>query len=148
MAIFPKIQSPCPLKANLARYMDGDTCRMCKRQVHDLSAMSDGQRLAFMQGCAEEVCVSYRLPAKLAAAAAMASLALATPLAAAAQDVEPDEVEMQDLIVGGIKDLKKVEYIEDQADAAIPELPIVYENEPEVSDADEAPKPVKESAGT
>ena len=33
MAIFPKIQSPCPYKGNLSDIMDGDLCRLCKRQV-------------------------------------------------------------------------------------------------------------------
>ena len=134
MAIFPKVQSPCPYKSNLAAVMDGDMCRMCKRQVVDLSPMTDTQRLAFMAGCAEEVCVSYRLPVRVAAAAAVAVMAVAAPMAAAAQDV--DDTEVMDLIVGGIKDLKNVQYIEDKADKAMAELPVVYE--------DEAAQPAKE----
>ncbi len=38
MAVYPKIQSPCHYKGNSSSIMDGDTCRMCKRQVFDLAA--------------------------------------------------------------------------------------------------------------
>ena len=31
MARFPKIDRPCPYKANLAAVMDGDFCTMCRR---------------------------------------------------------------------------------------------------------------------
>lgn len=134
MAIFPKVQSPCPYKSNLAAVMDGDLCRMCQRQVVDLSPMTDAQRLAFMAGCEQEVCVSYRLPVRIAAAAAVAAMAVAAPMAATAQDVEEPYIE--DLIVGGIKDLKNVQYIEDKADKAMAELPVIYE--------DEAPAPAKD----
>ena len=36
MAVFPKVQSPCPYKGQLSEIMDGDTCRLCNRQVFDL----------------------------------------------------------------------------------------------------------------
>ena len=63
MATYPRIQSPCPYIDRLASIMDGETCRMCRREVFDLTAMSDGARFAFLDGCAGEVCISYRLPA-------------------------------------------------------------------------------------
>ncbi|ATQ41912.1 hypothetical protein CSW64_05540 [Caulobacter mirabilis] len=106
---------------------------MCQRQVVALDAMSDDQRVAFLDGCAEEVCVSYRLPlGRIAAATALAFAAAAAPMAAAGQD--PAELDME-VIVGGIKDPGKVAYIsvdpaQDAADAAIPELPVVYEAAP------------------
>lgn len=136
MAMFPKIQSPCPYKSDLAAVMDGDFCRMCKRTVFDLSAWSDGERVAFLQSCETEVCVSYRLPLRPVMAAA--ALAAATmPLAAAAQDAPPaaateaavsiEPSYETDIIVGGIKDPKNVAFVEDAADAAIPELPVIYE---------------------
>lgn len=122
MARFPKIQSPCPYKSNLAAVMDGDMCRMCNRQVFDLSAMDDGDRVAFLSGCTEEVCVSYRLPLRPAiAAAALAAAAAIAPMSAAAQDYE------MEITVGGIRDVKNIDYVEDAADAAIPELPVVYD---------------------
>lgn len=140
--MFPKIQSPCPYKSELAAVMDGDFCRMCKRNVIDLTSWSDEQRVSFLASCETEVCVSYRLPIKPAlAAAAMAAAVAALP--AAAQDAPaavtvadvstsaaatPDPYEGMDIIVGGIKDPKNAEFVEDAADATMPALPVVYEN--------------------
>lgn len=142
MAFFPKIQSPCPYKGRLASVMDGDFCRMCERQVFDLTYMSDGERRAFMAGCGEEVCVSYRFGPAIAAAALAAA---AVPTAAAAQDLGPavpsaasiaastDQIaalEEIEIMVGGIKDPANVQFVEAPADGAIPELPVVYEDAP------------------
>ena len=148
MAIFPKIQSPCPYKSDLAAVMDGDMCRMCDRQVFDLSFMSDDERMAFLAGCSGEVCVSYRVAFRPALAAAAMAAALALPAAAAAQDtaapageaaieaITADEMSIEEaamqeqwITVGGIKDLDKLEFIEDPVDVIIPELPIVYEDD-------------------
>ena len=127
MAVFPKIQSPCPYKSDLAAMMDGDFCRMCKRQVVDLTAWSDDQRVAFLSGCEEEVCVSYRLPLRPAiAAAALAVAAMGMPTAAAAQDEDESMI-----VVGGIKSPTHAQYIETAEDKARPDLPIVYEDEPQ-----------------
>lgn len=133
MAIFPKIQSPCPYTANLAAVMDGDQCRMCKRQVHDLTAMTDAERMAFLASCSGEVCVSYRFrPAIAAAAVALAVTAL--PMAAAAQDVtgaapDVDSIDYADSgEVGGLMDLANIEFVEDPADASMADLPVVYED--------------------
>ena len=151
MAFFPKIQSPCPYKGNLAAVMDGDHCRVCQRQVFDLNALTDGERRAFLAGCEEEVCVSYSLRPAIAAAAlaAMAAApvpALAQEVAAPVADVPAatadftesdyggagaiDEYELETIFVGGIKDPANVEYIETAEDAAVPELPVVYEDAP------------------
>ncbi|MET1110613.1 MAG: hypothetical protein ABWX67_03705 [Allosphingosinicella sp.] len=151
MPIFPKIQSPCPYKSNLAAVMDGDMCRACKRNVFDLTAMDDDERLAFLAGCEEEVCVSYRLPVRAAvAAAALAAAGMSVPAMGqevAAPDMEAvmesDAVpydESFDIIVGGIKDPKNVELVEVDADSSVPELPIVYDDE-------EAAAPLKSEAG-
>jgi predicted Fe-S protein YdhL (DUF1289 family) len=123
MAMFPKIQSPCPYKGDLSAIMDGDVCRLCKREVFDLSGMSDGERVAFMKGCAGEVCVSYRLRPALAAAA-LAVAAIAAPTAAAACS---DSTEVEVIIVGGIKDPANVQYVKDTSSDAVPALPVVYE---------------------
>ena len=124
MAIFPKIQSPCPYKGDLSAIMDGDMCRLCKREVFDLSGMSDGERVAFMKGCAGEVCVSYRLrPALAAAAFAVAAIALPTAAAACS-----DATEVETVIVGGIKDPANVQYVKDNSSDAVPEIPVVYES--------------------
>ncbi len=143
MALFPKIQSPCPYKANLAAVMDGDQCRMCKRQVHDITDWTDAQRVDFLASCKDEVCVSYRLP-RVAAAAAVALTALAAPLAAAAQDCPDTYIDSTE--VGGIRDLGKVEMVESAQDKAMAELPVVYEDAPpaQVQTADKpAPQPAK-----
>ena len=151
MAFFPKIQSPCPYKSQLSAVMDGDFCRMCKRTVFDLTGMTDGERRALLAGCSDEICVSYRWRPAIAAAALAAA---ALPTAAAAQDLGPavpdaaaiaasateiaalDEIE---IMVGGIKDLANVQYVEDDADRSIPELPVVYVDAPTGQAAAQAP---------
>lgn len=126
MAIFPKVQSPCPYKGNLSDIMDGETCRLCKRQVFDLSEMSDGQRVAFMKGCTGEVCVSYKFRMGPVAAAAVAAIAaVGLPTAAAACET----AETMTVVVGGIKDPANAEYVRDTSDASVPGLPVAYESD-------------------
>ncbi|HEX8528015.1 hypothetical protein [Allosphingosinicella sp.] len=127
MPLFPKIQSACPYKSRLADIMDGDVCRMCKRQVFDLTAMTDERRVAFLAGCEESVCVSYSLPVRRAARAAAVAVALALPAAAAAQE------EIM-IIVGGINAPSSVKMVDVPDDIALPELPVLYEEEGEVLD--------------
>jgi predicted Fe-S protein YdhL (DUF1289 family) len=125
MAIFPKIQSPCPYKGNLSAIMDGDVCRLCKRQVFDLTRMNDGERVAFMEGCSDQVCVTYRFPVRPAvAAAALAVAAIAVPTAAAACDATSETV----VVTGGIKDPANVKYVQAPVDRSVPELPVVYDD--------------------
>ncbi len=135
MALFPRIQSPCPYRDNLSAIMDGDFCRMCQRQVHDISAMSDDERVALIAGCKEEICVSYRVSAKTALAAAAMSAALGMPMAAAAQDAGvqgfSDEGDYsQAIIVGGLKKPKQAKWVDTKKPAGMAELPVVYETEP------------------
>src|SRR5687767_6336891 len=54
MSMFPVIQSPCTYQGRLSEIMDGRTCRMCKREVHDISQMSDRERRTFLQACEGE----------------------------------------------------------------------------------------------
>lgn len=124
MPVFPRIQSPCPYKERLAEIMDGDVCRMCQRQVFDLTAFSDPERIAFLAGCREEVCVSYRVPLRRGIRAAAVAAAIALPAAAAAQEEFA-------IFVGGIKDPTRVEMVEVQPDRTLAELPTIYEDEPE-----------------
>ncbi|MGH6950555.1 MAG: hypothetical protein ACREH4_06765 [Vitreimonas sp.] len=125
MAIYPKIQSPCPHKGDLASIMDGDICRLRDRQVFDIGDLTDGERRAFIAGRTGEVCVSYEPRLRPALAAAMAAAALAAPMTAAAQTrlVEPEVI-----VVGAIKDPANVEYVADDADNAVPELPVVHDD--------------------
>ncbi len=143
MAIFPKVQSPCPVKNSLAEYMDGDICRLCERQVFDLNAMSDAERQAFMASCTGEVCVSYKIPLRgMAAALALSAAAVSMPAAAqdALVELDGNAAEHQNLekcldeheiiewvTVGGIKDTTDVEYIDTEEDLETPELPVTYE---------------------
>jgi len=143
--MFPKIQSPCPYRNQLAAVMDGDFCRQCQRTVIDLTAMSGDDRKAFLSACETEICVSYRIPVKpVLAAAALAAAAYAP--AAAAQEVPAvqasemaggttmlygsipvDEGDMDYIVVGGIKDPKQAVFVENAEDAKLPALPVVYE---------------------
>jgi hypothetical protein len=80
--MFPKIELQCPFKERLAEAMDGDLCRICSHKVHDLDAMERSKRRAFLNAPGDgQVCVRYRLPAALAAAALAAGL-VASPAAA------------------------------------------------------------------
>lgn len=91
MALYPKIQSPCPYKGRLSDILDGDICRLCKREVFDLDAMSAGARAAFLQDCNNgDACVTYRLRPALAAAAF--AVALVAPTMAMACGGADDEV--------------------------------------------------------
>lgn len=123
MALFPKIQSPCPYKGELSAIMEGDTCRLCKRQVFDLTHMDDAARVAFMKACTSEVCVTYKFPVRPVLAAAVVAVAIAAPMAAAACEATSEEV----VVTGGIKDPANVSYVQNAGDSAIPELPVVYE---------------------
>jgi hypothetical protein len=134
MALYPKIGSPCPYKGDLSAILDGDVCRLCKREVFDLTALGDAERVAFMKGCTAEVCVTYRMPMRTAlAAAALAAAVVAVPTAAAACS-DPTNVEM--VIVGGIKDPANVQYVKDTSDRNVPSVPVVYEPK------QESPQPV------
>lgn len=126
MAIFPRIQSPCPYKGKLSDIMEGDTCRLCKREVVDINGFSDAERVAFLRACGDsEVCVTYRFPVRAAAAAVLAAAAMSVPMAAAAQETELDE-EM--IIVGGITDPAHTVFVSDAEDASVPELPVIYDD--------------------
>ena len=133
MGLFPKIQSPCPYKGPLSDILAADdVCRLCDRMVHDLTAMTDSERQAFLGACAGEVCVRYTLPMRPALAALAAGAAmLATP--AMAQDAtapaEPDWLMVGDIIVGGMRAPQQAEWVEASEIASGPELPVVYEDE-------------------
>jgi hypothetical protein len=115
VALFPRIQSPCPVQGNLAAFMDGDMCRLCKRQVFDLSDVDDAGRVAFFANCkTEQVCISYKIPARLAAAALAASV-VALPAAARteqapASDTVAEEPEDAIIVTGGIAP-RRVSYV-------------------------------------
>jgi hypothetical protein len=96
--MYPKLDKHCPFKARLAEAMDGDLCTICNHQVHDLDAMAPEARRDFLNGTGT-VCVRYRMPAALAAAALAASVA-ALPAAAQEAPAQPQEVEDAGEMVG------------------------------------------------
>jgi hypothetical protein len=81
MNMLPVIQSPCPYKGQLADIIDGSLCKLCKREVFDLTPMTVAERRALLQNCEGEVCVSYTVTAL--AALALGAAVVATPVAAA-----------------------------------------------------------------
>lgn len=87
MPFYPKIERICPYLDRLDAVMDGDFCRMCKRTVHDLTDMNDGERSAFMAACGGDACISYKmkLSPALVAAALAAGAAVMLPAPAMAQ---------------------------------------------------------------
>ena len=133
MARFPRIQSPCPANSRLDELFDGDFCTLCKRQVHDLNEMTDRQRVAFMDGCAEDVCVSYRVRADsiplsrtlLPAAVAVAAVSAGVSAPASAQEPFCDIEEV--IMVGGVKDPSKTEWLDVESEQDLPELPIIVD---------------------
>ena len=92
MSLFPRIQSPCPYKGKLSDIMDGGICRLCHREVHDITELSSAARQALVAGCSDEICVSYKLPVK----SALAAMALGASMAAPAH-AQVDELRTTDL---------------------------------------------------
>ena len=129
MGLFPKIQSPCPYKGPLSDILAADDiCRLCDREVHDLTAMTDGERKAFLGACAGEVCVRYSIPSRAALAALAAGAAmLATPAMAQEAPADPDLM-LMDIVVGGMRAPQQAEWA-DETEIAGPELPVVYEDD-------------------
>jgi dihydrodipicolinate synthase/N-acetylneuraminate lyase len=71
MTPFPPIQRPCPYLDRLDTVIDVGFCRMCRRDVHDLTAMEGPERAAFLASCGGDACVSYTMNVKPALAAAL-----------------------------------------------------------------------------
>lgn len=139
MSLFPRIQSPCPYKGKLSDIMDGDVCRLCHREVHDISDMPVAERRALVAGCSGEICVSYKVSARSALAAMALGASMATPAHAQidevlAVDSEPADgsycLEDQYIIVGGLKKPGEVEWLTADLDNKLPEMPVVYDEEP------------------
>lgn len=109
MPLFPKVERVCPYLDRLDTVIDGDFCRMCKRTVHDLTDMDDGERAAFLAACRGEACVSYTAyvrPAVAAALVAASAAVLVIPEAGMAQRHEVRQTrrvpQVPVMIAGGI----------------------------------------------
>lgn len=152
MSLFPRIQSPCPYKGKLSDIMDGDTCRLCHREVHDISDLSVAARQALVADCADELCVSYKVPVKSALAAMALGASMATPAFAQIDEVlavegEPASgeycLEDQYIIVGGLKNPGAVEWLTADLDNSLPDMPVVYDDDVDVATA---PRPSQAAA--
>jgi hypothetical protein len=87
--MLPKIARPCPYLDRLDSVIEDDFCRMCHREVHDLTGMDERARDAFIADCGGDVCISFTgfvRPALAAAAIAASAAVLVTPGAALACD--------------------------------------------------------------
>jgi hypothetical protein len=71
MTQFPAIQRSCPYLDRLDSVIEGDFCRMCRRTVHDLSAMDERELAHFLSACGGDACASYTMSVKPALAAAL-----------------------------------------------------------------------------
>ncbi|WP_077146012.1 hypothetical protein [Sphingopyxis sp. KK2] len=140
MSLFPKIQSPCPYKGKLSDIVDGDICRLCDREVHDITDLSSRDRRALVAGCSGEICVSYRLVAKSALAAAALGASLGSPAFAQSDTPAPTEAADGDFCLegdviivaaGGLKAPDAVEWLAVDLDDARPAMPVVYEDDDE-----------------
>lgn len=141
MSIFPQIQSHCPYKSELSKYLEGDLCRMCDRRVVNLNPLSDAERVSLISACKDQICVSYNLRPAIAAALTIA--AIGAPMSAAAQDVV---IEEDAIIVGAILEPASVQYILDAASADLIDLPVIYDDEPTAPAPDDAaPIPTNET---
>jgi hypothetical protein len=71
MTSFPQIDKPCPYVDRLDSVIDGGFCRMCRRDVHDLTEMDEGELTAFLADRGAHTCVTYKMDVKPALAAAL-----------------------------------------------------------------------------
>lgn len=110
LIMFPPIESPCPLQFIQLPQEGNFNCSMCKREVHDLSAMNHKEIQTFLSQCSGKVCVSYKVKTGLKSLkqGAVAGLfmvtaaGLALPVAAqVGVNLEEDFEEL--IMVGGIK---------------------------------------------
>lgn len=137
MSWFPRVDSPCPYKGNLSDILDGNICRLCKKQVHDLNFMSEPERIALMSGCeSDELCVTYRVPRHAALAAlAMGASVLATPALAGDEGVSTETVAAADesfdeIIVGGAQIIKRPAMISISPRVSLPRTVVLpYQDE-------------------
>lgn len=156
MGLFPLVQSPCPYKGPLSDILEGDVCRLCQREVHDLNLLDEAARVALVAGCRDEICVRFSVPRGSALAVAMGAMAVAgpalaqdsaTPAAPAAElreiavDIDQPPEEEIYIIVGGLRHPGKARWHSDRPAAKGRELPVIEETpeagKPPVSEGQE-----------
>jgi hypothetical protein len=148
MALVPRIDLSCPLGVDEQRRIAGH-CNHCDTPVHALDGMDEAARRALLARAEGPVCVSYRVPARLAQMAAIAlTLVTTTAFADEPADAAPasqstaagqqDEAspasparkgervkQLGSLIVlGAVADPRDAAWVDD---STLPELPVVEE---------------------
>ncbi len=134
--MFPKIDSPCPLSSLQLPKSGNFNCSACKREVHDLTQMSDVERQDFLNACEGKVCVSYKVKTgidrlkKVAVAGVFVVTASGVALPLAAQEIQEDFEEY--IVMGGVNNPKvkalEGEQVEENRDE-LELIPVVEENE-------------------
>lgn len=134
MALFPRIDSPCPLSADEQWAIDG-RCARCDKHVHALNEMNSAQRPDLLAAASGPLCVSYKVSAAQALRmsgvgfAMAATLVAATGIAAEAPVYPADEADYEKLefiiITGGVDDPADAAWIDD---SDLPELPVLVES--------------------
>jgi hypothetical protein len=116
--MFPKIDSPCPLSSLQLPKSGNFNCSACKREVHDLTQMSDVERQDFLSACEGKVCVSYSVKSginklkKAAVAGVFVVTASGLALPLAAQEINED---FEDIVVTGGIDNPKTKILEKES---------------------------------
>jgi hypothetical protein len=123
MAEYPKIDSPCPIKWTSLPEAGNNFCKLCERSVHNLSAMTQTERKAFMASCTGSVCVAYAAKPgreqKIVWAMAMAATVAIAPGIASAQSDAVEALEME-VFVGGVKEPGSVQWQDDEKPQQLP----------------------------
>jgi hypothetical protein len=136
--MFPVINSPCPLKSIQLSQSGNFNCSSCKREVHNLSAMTEQERHDFLLQCEGKICVSYSVKhhvRKVAIAGLFAVTASGMALPIAAQTADDLESEFYDLVVVGGVDNPKLQALESTDEEAaekedtLPLIPVVEDDD-------------------
>lgn len=133
MALFPEIDSPCPLNVAEQRAIKDD-CARCGKHVHALNGLSDARRVDLLAAADGPICVSYKISAAQARRMSGVGFAMAVTLVAASAAAEApvqssdesgsEKLEMV-IFVGGVNDPADAAWIDD---SDLPELPVVIES--------------------
>lgn len=133
MALFPRINSPCPLSADEQKAVDG-RCARCDKHVHALNEMNSAQCAELLAAASGPLCVSYKVSAAQALRMSGVGFAMAATLvagAAVAADApvypanEAGSEKLEFIIItGGVDDPTDAAWIDD---SDLPELPVLVE---------------------
>lgn len=149
MSLFPKIDSPCPLRWKTLPSAERNFCTLCERKVHNLDGMNVEQRKAFLAACSGDTCVAYSVPRRQNRAPIAASLGLVAalscspamaneaptgmstvqqvsllPAAADPGHDTPQTLSMEEgILIGGVSDPRNAQWELDDLDSDLPEIP-------------------------